>query len=312
MMLKIDRDQLTAQLAAVTHLLQSLPPNDYLGRMGFEARREALQQQLGALAGIEERRAQVALYFGGDPVIGSIGVKAEFGTKVIGTFQDLISKVWGGLDGTPLQQMGPVKDKEASQLHITSIVHGSFGFLLEELENQTEPMFQTPLSYVADQVAGYLSSFAAENEASFSQLIDVLNPRVFQSIREFFGQIHKGKATFRLVEGERDQQFDHFAVDRAWNRAEASNVVEDQVHLVGRLLGVIPMKRRFELESDETGTVIEGRVGEKFGITYLERISTERFAGRRWRALLHKRSVTKIGREPADYYTLLELEELPQ
>jgi hypothetical protein len=58
--------------------------------------------------------------------------------------------------------------------------------------------------------------------------------------------------------------------------------------------------------------VIEGRVGEKFGNTYLERISTQQFAGKRWRALLHKRTVTKIGREPADYYTLLELEELPQ
>jgi hypothetical protein len=71
------------------------------------------------------------------------------------------------------------------------------------------------------------------------------------------------------------------------------------------------MKRRFELESAETGTVIEGKVGEKFGETYLQRIGTEQFAGKRWRALLHKRTVTKIGRDPVDNYTLLELEELP-
>lgn len=311
-MLKIERDQLAAQLASLNHLLQSLPANDYLGRLGFEARRDALQQQLGALAGAEERRAHIALYFGGDPVVGSVGVQAAFGTNVIGTFQDLLSKVWGALDGATLPQMGPIKDKEASQLHITTIVHGSFGFLLEELEDQTEPMFQTPLSQAADQVANYIASFAGENDASFSQIIDILNPRVFQAIRDFFGYIHKGKATFRLVEGERDQEFDHLAVERAWNRAEASNVAEERIHVVGRLLGVIPMKRRFELESDETGTVIEGRVGEKFGSTYLERISTQQFAGKRWRALLHKRTVTKVGREPTDNYTLLELEELPQ
>jgi hypothetical protein len=311
-MLKIERDQLAAQLASLNNMLQSLPANDDLARMGFEARRDALQRELGTLAGTEERRAQIALYFGGDPVVGSMGVQAAFGTNVLGTFQDLLSKVWGALDGAQLQQMGPIKDKEASQLHITSVVHGSFGFLLEELDTQTEPMFQTPLSQAADKAADYIASFAGENEASFSEIIDVLNPRVFQSIRAFFGYIHKGKATFRLVEGERDQQYDHLAVERAWNRAEASNVAEDKIHVQGRLLGVIPMKRRFELESDETGTVIEGRVGEKFGNTYLERISTEQFAGRRWRALLYKRTVTKIGREPADHYTLLELEDLSE
>jgi hypothetical protein len=310
MMLKLERDHLAAQLAALTHLLQTLPANDYLGRMGFESRRADLQRQLEALGEAGERRAHVALYFGGDPVIGSYGVQAEFGTKVIGKFQDVLTKVWGTLDGAQLQQMGPIKDKDVSQLHIISVVHGSFGFVLEELEGQIEPMFQSPLSQAADRVAEYITNFAGENEATFSQMIDVLNPRVFQSIREFFGFIYKDKATFRMVEGELDQRFDRIAVERAWNRAEASNVTEDRMHVTGRLLGVIPMKRRFELESSETGTVIEGKVGEKFGQSYLERIDTEQFAGKRWRALLHKRTVTKVGRDPADDYTLLELEQL--
>ena len=150
-MLKIEREQLAAQLAAVNAMLQSLPPNDYLGRIGFEARRQELENQINALADSVERRAQVALYFGGDPVIGSQGVQATFGTNVMWTFQDLMSKVWGTLaTGAPLQQMGPVRDKGASQLHITSVVHGSFGFLLEELDPQGEPMFPTPLSLAAD------------------------------------------------------------------------------------------------------------------------------------------------------------------
>jgi hypothetical protein len=58
--------------------------------------------------------------------------------------------------------------------------------------------------------------------------------------------------------------------------------------------------------------VIEGKIGEKFGKTYIEKISTQQFAGKRWRAILHKRTVTKVGRSPSDNYTLLELEELLQ
>jgi hypothetical protein len=238
-MLKIERDQ----LAAVDHMLQSLPANDYLGRMGFEARRDALRQRLGQLANIEEHRAQVALYFGGAPVVGSIGMEAEFGTNVIGSFQDLLSKVWSSLDAEPLQQMGPIRDKDKSQLHITNVVHGSFGFLLEELSDDTVPMFHTPLSQAAGEAASYIASFAGESEISFSEIIDELNPRVFQAIKQFFGYLHKSKATFRLVEGERDEQFDHVAVERAWNRAEASDVAEDRIPVVGRLLGVIPIRR---------------------------------------------------------------------
>ncbi len=310
MMLKLESDYLAAEIAGMAQLLNTLSPNDYLGRLGLESRRAALQQRLEALGEAGERRAHVALYFGGDPVIGSMGVEAEFGTKVLGTFQNLITNVWGSLDGVGIQTMGPIKDKDASQLHITSVVHGSFGFLLEELEGQIEPMFQSPLSQAADRAAEFISTFAGENEATFSQMIDVLNPRVFQTIRQFFETLHKDKATFRLVEGERDEQFDRIAVERAWNRAEASNVLEDRVEMRVRLLGVLPMKRRFELESRETGTIIEGKVGEQFGHTYLEHL--EKYTGgKHWRALLHKRTVAKVGRAPVDNYTLLELEELP-
>jgi hypothetical protein len=310
MILKLDRDQLAAELAALDRLLAELPANDYLGRIGLQARREEIAERFHHLAHVEERRAKVALYFGGEPVIGSIGVQARFGTNALGTFQDLLSKVWGATERGQLSAMGPIKDKLASQLHITNLVHGSFGFLLEELDEEGEPLFETSLSKAADQVADYIASFAGEDERRFSQTIEEMNPRVFQSLRNFFGSIYRGKATFRLVEGERDERFDHLAVERAWHRAEESSVEEDRTQVEGRLLGIIPMRRRFEFEPDGAARIIEGKVGEQFSHTYLERISTEQFAGRRWRAFLDRRVVTKVGRQPYEAYTLLELEEL--
>jgi hypothetical protein len=309
-MLKIEREQLVAQLAAVNAMLVSLPTHDYLGRIGFEARRQELQEQIAALGDIVERRAQVALYFGGGPVIGSQGVQATFGTNVMYTFQDLISKVWSTLGtGTPLQQMGPIRDKEASQLHITNVLHGSFGFLLEELDPHGEPMFETPLNRAADWVTNYILSFASEDDDSFSELIQTLNPRVFQSLRVFFNFIHKDNATFRIVEGDVDRKFDRQDIERAWRRAEESNIADEQILVEGRLLGIIPMRRRFELQTAD-GTVVEGKVAEGFSNTYLENMSTQQFAGRRWRAVLNRRTISKIGRLPTENFTLLELEEL--
>lgn len=310
-MLKIEREQLAAQLAAVNAMLQTLPPNDHLGRIGFEARRDELLQQIQALGEVDERRAKVALFFGGNPVVGSVGIETTFGTSVMWSFQDMMTKVWSSFDeAQPLMQMGPIRDKQASQLHITSVVHGSFGFLLEELDDQSEPLFRTPLSEAADRVTNYIISFADDNENAFTETVEALNPRVFNSIREFFGHMHGGNATFRIVEGEVDKQFDHHAIEIAWKRAEGMKVDEQQVRIEGQLLGVIPVGRRFELQPAGGGPVVRGKISESFGETYVQNMSNQQFAGRLWRALLLKKTIEKIGRPPVENYTLLQLDEI--
>jgi hypothetical protein len=311
-MLKIEREQLAAQLAAVSAMLQSLPPNDHLGRIGFEARRNELQQQIQALGEVDERRAKVALFFGGDPVIGSIGIETTFGTNAMWSFQDMMSKVWSShSDAQPLRQMGPIRNKEVSQLHITTVVHGSFGFLLEELD-ETEPLFQTPLSVAADKVTKYILSFADDNEGAFTETVEALNPRVFKSIRDFFSHMHRGNATFRIVEGEIDKQFDHQAIETAWRRAEGTNVDEQQIRIDGQLLGVIPVGRRFELQPAGGGPVVRGKISESFGETYVQNMSRQQFAGRLWRAQLLKKTIEKVGRPPVENYTLLQLDEISE
>lgn len=310
MMRKLERDQLAADLAALDSLLATAPASDVLGRIGLEARREEVRRRFDELAEVAERRARVALYFGGEPVIGSMGIEAGFGSNALGTFQDLLSKVWGTAEGGQVAAMGPIKDKEASQLHITHLVHGSFGFLLEELDEEGEPLFETPLNKAAARAVEYIASLAGEDEARYAALIEIINPRVFQSLKGFLGHVYRAKATLRLVEGERDERLNRDAVERAWHRVDESDVDEDRVEVEGRLLGVIPVRGRFEFEPDGAQKIITGKVGEQFTQSYLERINTEQFAGRRWKAVFTRRVVTRVGRPPAEAYTLVELDEI--
>ena len=308
-MLKLDRDYIQAEISALTALIASLPERDYLGRSSLEARRQDLVEELDKLAAASENRAKIALYFGGEPVIGSAGVETEFSTSALSSFQDLITKVWGAGAGN-LSAMGPVPDKAASRLHITSLVHGSFGFLLEELDDQGEPLFETALRKAANTAVHYVASIADENEARFTETLEQLDPRGFSAVRDFFSSIYRRKATLRLVEGTVDARFDRTAVERAWNRLEAAKVDEDRYTLEGKLLGIIPLGRRFEFDPDGATQVIKGKVGERFSESYLERMSTEQFAGKRWKATLHRVVVTRQGREPSERFTLLELDEI--
>lgn len=310
MIRKLDRDQLAAEIATLEVLLGSMPADDLVGRLGLEVRRDELRERFAALQEAKEKRAKVALYFGGAPVAGSAGIEAGFGSAALSNFQDLLSKVWGALESGTLASMGPIKDKAASQLHITNLVHGSFGFLLEEIDEEGEPLFETELSKAADAVADYIAKFADEDDNRFTELIEEINPRVFDSLRGFFGQVYRAKATLRLVEGEHDDRFGREAVERAWHRAEEAGLEDDRVQVFGRLLGIIPVGRRFEMDPDGAPQIIAGKVGERFSQNYLERMSNEQFAGRRWKALLSRRVITKIGRAPIEKYTLLELEEI--
>ena len=70
------------------------------------------------------------------------------------------------------------------------------------------------------------------------------------------------------------------------------------------------LARRFEFEPDGATKAINGKVGERFGQSYLERMSTEQFSGKRWKATLHRVVVTRQGREPSERFTLLEFDEI--
>jgi hypothetical protein len=311
MIRKLERDRLAAEIATVDTILAATPTNDVLGRLSLTARRKELQEQFASVQE-QERSARVALYFGGDPVIGSLGIQAGFATKAVGSFQDLLSKVWSTLEGGSLAAAGPVADRSASQLHITELVHGSFGFLLEEIQRTDAPAPETPLRKAADQVAELIAVFAGKDDQRFLDIIDELNPRVFSSLRQFFACVYRDRATFRLVEEDLDYGYDREDIERAWRRAEESDVTEDPITVDGRLLGVIPITRRFEFQPRLRRDGHSWTSRKEFSQSYLEQIraSTEQPLGKRWHAVLQKRVVKKPGRIPTTSYTLLKLDEI--
>lgn len=308
MIRKLDQERFKAELAALDAILAQLDEQDYLSRTGLESRREELRENLARLQEHGETQARVALFFGGDPVIGSEGVRARFASDAVGSFQDILTNVWGSKQERPVAVAGPIRNQELSNLHITALLHGSIGFLLEELDPSGQTLFDSPMRDAADQAAKIVDGFAAEDDRMFSAVIEELSPRVFKSVQKFLRCVHTDKATIRLVEGDVDLRIGHDGVERAWRRAEESKVDEERVYLNGYLIGVTPIHRKFEFRPDGA-PLVYGVVSEDFSHSFLERMNTEQFIGKRWRGFFHKKLVEKIGRPPVDHYTLLRLED---
>lgn len=304
---KLTKDALLSDLGAVEAMLASLPKDDFIARVGFEARKAEIQEELAALMDGRDTLANVALVFHGKPVRGSRSINAEFAAKALDGYQDLVAKrlaasEWGGL-----AQRGPVPSKQAASLNICGVVHGSFGFVLEESDPDSPQLVNSSLREAVEKVSQILENFCAENDTSYSDAINKIDPRLFTSLKSFFKILHDDEATLRIVEGEKDRSFDSAAVDRAHQRCQEASIDENEITVTGKLIGVIPHGRRFELETSDS-EVIKGKVGPLFSQDYLERIENdEQMIGRRFQAALLKKSVERPGQKIRVDYTLLNL-----
>lgn len=271
---KLERDFAQADIAAVNALLAQLGEDDVMTRFGLESRLEELKQSLADLdSEADEPTAAAALFFGGQPVVGSRGIESEFGGAAITKFQDLIAKVLAHENGG-LGQRGVVPNKGASTLHITNIVRGSFGFMLEEVTPQHQ-MVGTSLRAAVDEATRLLDAFGEPDEEQFRSAVETIDQRVLGTAREFFDLIRQGGATLRVVAGDRDNSFGAEAVARAADRATSTVVQDAEEVVVGQLAGVLPDAHQFEFRTGGDRGTLRGGVDRALPADQLGRLNRE-------------------------------------
>lgn len=256
---KLERDRLQAELATVSQMLDQFSDEDVVMRIGLEDRQNELRDAVAELeAEGPDRTASTALYFGGRPVIGSRGIESEFGSRAVAMFQDLVAKQFAHETGG-LGQRGIVPNKAATRLHITNVVRGSFGFMLEELSSQ-DPLFETALKDSVDHVSNLIAAFAEDDEDRFEIAVAEVDERVLATTKDFFGHMRQAGATFRIVTGERDRSMSADDIERAERRATTTTISDGEENILGVFSVATPEGHQLEFRTDTVRGLIRGRV----------------------------------------------------
>lgn len=313
MVTKVHLDALKGEAASVQGLLARLGDRDILSSISLRQRLTQLQEEIARYERELPTQANVALIFDGEPVEGSQSIDADFAGKALQTYQDLLTKQVAVASGE-LRERGrlPQQAHDAARMHVTSLVHGSFGFVLQEAGSEQAALFESPAKAAVREVSNLLRTVSAPNEGPFEQLIEELDERVFSTLKRFVGIVFKGNATMRVAERDVELRLDPGSLERAYQRLSATDVSESEDVVVGELLGLVPIQRRFDFRSRDNGQVITGRVSQLLSAGYLERIENEGLiAGREWRA----RIITKVvehadGRHLSTHHTLVDLVEV--
>ena len=302
---KLEQDRTRADLASVEALLAQLSDEDVMMRLGLESRRDELIAAIQDIDAQEEHTASAALFFGGRPVASNRGIESEFGGIAVYKFQDLVAKLFAR-EVRGLGQRGVVPDKDAARLHITNVVRGSFGFLLEEIEPQHQ-FVKTALKSAVDDASRLLLAFAEPNDEKFQEAVEAVDNRIVSTAREFFDLMRDSGATLRLVAGELDNSFGPQAVARAAERADTTQVEEAEETTEGQLGGFLPDAHLFEFNSAGPRGTIRGKVDRALSASELAEFN-KRFVNVPASAQLQVRRVRRNGNVVRESFTLLRLE----
>ncbi|MET4482190.1 hypothetical protein [Bradyrhizobium sp. F1.13.3] len=209
-------------------------------------------------------------------------------------------------DTVGLAEHGTVPRRSSSTLHITNIVRGSFGFLLEEVRPQLQ-IVDSSLKTAVDEATRLLMAFGEDDEEDFRSAVEEIDQRVLAASGEFFDLMRKSGATVRLVSGVTDRSFGSDVVARAVERARTTTVVDAGDVVRGQLAGVLPESHQFEFRAaDERGT-IRGKVARdltphQLGLFNKEYVNTNSRAKFKVKRVLRNQTVVR------EKYTLIGIE----
>ena len=311
MIRKLTSDSIQVDLANITRMIESANKyGDFVGAYQFTQRKEDLQSELEKIKAAHVTNAGVALFFSGEPVLGSKGIVTSFAGKALQRFQEIVTKSYATLTLDKLGERGRVPLAKESSLLITGVAHGSFGFVLEEDAGDQPGLIDTSLKEAVEFAVGAIVKSSSEDDDTFVALTETLNSRLLLALNSFFSELDSYNATVRLVDDHRDYAIGSSAIERARARIAGTTIEDEEKEIiVGTLNGFMPHQKRFEMILN--GNIILGSATDEATaqvINLTEASSSP--IGHECRVQMDVRTIQPFNRDKRKVYRLLNIVEV--
>lgn len=253
---RLQHESIAADLHSVNSMLVSLDEDsDPIGWLQFSYRKAELEKQLSEIDASAPSKS-VAMLFGGRPVSGSRGISADFSAAMIGGLQSLVSVHSASIDGF-LGERGPVPQRGKSQMLVTDVARGSFGFVLEEADQQNAPAS-------IEAVCSLLADLTTSDSGKFLSATEEVDSRILPSLRAFFKTLDENGATVRILTDEADFSLGRELIERARARIDTMQVSEPYSQKISGRFFTVPDSKKFELFELGGAPVIKGSLSVAF------------------------------------------------
>jgi hypothetical protein len=296
-----ERDRINVQLLE-NEKLEALAAGHPLMATAWKKKKDELQARLATLPlGKHEPRA--VILFSGEPVVGSIGIDANFAGRVLIPFQSMVMADYANRWHGKVGKRGPRTGENESRLLLTALPHGSFGLELTKAES-TELFEEEQL---ADSLAHLtrLVGSATKSDADFASELDGTAPRVLQNLRDFLEVISKGSAGFQLESGDARLTVTPSEAQEAYQRVADTLTNDETLFMEGRFGGALLNSWRFDF-IDSAGYKISGVLDDNITQEQVEGMDRN-FINKPCLAKITKTTVTFKNGATRTTYTLQEI-----
>lgn len=311
---KFHRDSVYSEATSIRFLLESASESDDpLGTHSLKQRLVALEEEIKQIDESEVKTANVALIFGGNPVKKTHGIKANFATQAVKKYQELIEKhIAMTTSATAEGKRASTKKHPQSQVNITGIVHGSFGFVLEEDDTEQINAFDSPAKIAVESISELLNDVTAEEEQVFDSKLGELDTKTFDTLKQFIKTLHDADATLKISEKDQEVKLTAKDIDRAHKRISITKVDENDEEVEGMLLGLVPLQRRFDFRCANDDELIQGQVDNSLSEDYLNKIERDRKVppADGWRATIRTKTISHPSGRKSVQRILIELNQI--
>lgn len=251
---------MSSEIAALQEFLEQIPEEDVIDRRSVLARLEQAKARLPRQQDVEQRqRAKATLTFRGRPVVGTHGVRADFGAKATGMFVDAVAAIAASFDA-PLKATGPIRDRNENQLLITGTAIGSFGFLLEaSAPSKLAFEDRTNVELALSRTITLFKACVNQDDEALADNVDDLDKRALAKVRDFVTTLAESEATCALAFEKRKFVFPDSDVVRLTAERLSHNITNSEKSLEGAITGLILSRRTFEFTS-LAGELIVGKI----------------------------------------------------
>lgn len=249
---------------AILTLLNETSDDDVIGRMSLESRLYELNEQLSNIVIDDHPPVKATLTFKGGPVLGTYGIAANFGAKIVNAFNDAISHVASSFSGK-LPAQGKIPNVDNNLLMITGTAKGSFGFTLEEFRPDSPLLFDEESSVLKaiNQTHSILEMSLKGDDDGLAEAINDLDDRALDKIRGFVQILIDNRTTFTLKHNNSALIANNINdIERAAFKLSRDSVKEELKQFEVIFLGALPHKRQceFVMSDDESKSIFIAKI----------------------------------------------------
>jgi len=258
---------LLSEIKMVEKILEDIPEDQVIDKISLEHRLKILTEEAKDIQ-LASLPRMLKVTFRGKPVVGSEGFFSDFASDAIGRFTEAVKAVAAGLK-QDLHYMGPIPGAANTNLMITGIAKGSFGFRFEVPKNddgKDGPLYDglndteeaiDKIRYLFDVVVS-----GDDNDDTLAEIVDEIHPRAVKKIKEFLDVLHDREALCAMEFNNNVFRFmDDTQLALGRSRLDDSNIHESDESFKGEIQGVLPKSRTFEFKVTDDNRVIRAKIG---------------------------------------------------